>query len=149
MKIQCITECLELLPTLVEWERAEWGDDWAKVVEQATASNTVPTIFVALDGDQPMGCAMLIEYDMTTRLDLTPWLGGIFVHPAYRKRGVASALVRHAMDKAEQTGIPTWWLYTASSRQLYERFDWKYVETVQYEGESVTLMRYDFESSKQ
>lgn len=144
MKIQCITDCPDLLPTLVEWERTEWGNEWATVVEQATSRDTVPTIFVALDGNKPMGCAMLIEHDMMSRRDLSPWLGGIFVHPAYRKCGVASALVQHAMDKARQTGISTWWLYTASSRQLYERFNWKYVDEVQYEGESVTLMRYDF-----
>lgn len=129
---------------IIEWERREWGDEWADVVRAATARDQVPTIYVAVQGGQPVGCAMLIEYDMMTRLDLTPWLGGIYVPPEHRGRGIASRLVGHAMARAAALKIPTWWLYTAHARSLYERFGWKFVEMAEYDGGPVSLMRFDF-----
>lgn len=145
MEILCISDCLELLPTVIEWERKEWGDNWADdVVRHATARDQVPTIYVAIKDDKPIGCAMLIKFDMESRHDLTPWLGGVFVLPEQRRQGVASALIRHTMGKARMMEIPTWWLYTESVQHLYKRLDWKEVENMLYNGKPVTIMRYDF-----
>jgi len=41
-------------------------------------------------------------------------------------------------------GIPTWWLYTAHARSLYERFGWKFIEMAEYDDGQVALMRFDF-----
>lgn len=144
MEILSITDCPQMLPLVVEWERAEWGDEWAEVVKTANCRDKIPTIYVALENQQLVGCAMLIKHDMMTRKDLTPWLGGIFVPPDHRRRGIAGKLVCHALDKAKEIGVKTLWLYTASSRNLYARYGWRFVEELDYLGEVVTLMRYDF-----
>jgi hypothetical protein len=52
--------------------------------------------------------------------------------------------MKHALEKARALNIPTWWLYTASSRELYARLGWQYTETATYDGVPVAIMRYDF-----
>lgn len=142
--IHCIADCPQFHAQIVEWEQSEWGDEWAEVVSGATAHDQIPTIYVAVEDGRPVGCAMLIKYDMMTRLDLTPWLGGIYVPLEHRGRGIASRLVGYAMERASTLGIPTWWLYTAHARSLYERFGWQFVEMAEYDGGPVSLMRFDF-----
>jgi GNAT superfamily N-acetyltransferase len=144
LNILGIADCPQFHAQIIDWERREWGDEWAEVVSAATARDQVPTIYVAVQDGQPVGCAMLIKYDMMTRLDLTPWLGGIYVPPEYRGQGIASRLVAFAMTRAAALKIPTWWLYTAHARSLYERFGWKFVEMAEYDGGPVSLMRFDF-----
>jgi GNAT superfamily N-acetyltransferase len=143
-RIVSIADVPEALSTIIEWERNEWGDEWADIVAGSTTRDDIPTIFVALEDEKPVGCAMLIKYDMMTRKDLTPWIGGVFVHPDHRNQGIASSLMKHALEKACALNIPTWWLYTASSRELYARLGWQYTETATYDGVPVTIMRYDF-----
>lgn len=144
MKILCIADCPHLLETVVDWERGEWGDEWAELAMSATARDRVPTTYVALDGNEIVGCVMFVKYDMMTRKDLTPWLGGLFVPPKFRGRGIATKLVDHVLLKAKDVGIGTLWLYTSSSRNLYARIGWMFVEELEYMDEIVTLMRYDF-----
>ena len=138
---------------IVDWERDEWGDEWAAYVEEQIAATTrpdathpaVPEIFVALDdGGRPMGCIMLLHDDMTTRPDLTPWIGGLYVAKELRGRGIASALMIRALDEAALADIETVWLYTEDQRKLYESFGWQFVEQDSYEGDTVDIMRYDF-----
>lgn len=46
--------------------------------------------FVLFDDDQPVGTAALVPADLDSRLDLTPWLAGVFER-AFRGRGHATA----------------------------------------------------------
>jgi GNAT superfamily N-acetyltransferase len=147
-RIVTIDDRPDLLPQVIEWERSEWGDAWGEDVRHFVEQEGGKTVFVMLDCSVPIGCAMLLRYDMTTRKDLSPWLGGIYVDKEYRQQGVASELVLHALEIARQLNTATWWLYTASSRSLYERLGWKFVETCQYEGETVTIMRFDFSAER-
>src|ERR1700712_1479614 len=57
-------------------------------------SNGPNETFVLFDGDQPVGTAGLMHSDLESRPDLTPWFGGLYVEPAFRGRGHATALVR-------------------------------------------------------
>ena len=50
--------------------------------------------FVLFDHDRPAGTAGLVRQDLETRPDLTPWIAALFVEPAFRGRGFATALVR-------------------------------------------------------
>jgi hypothetical protein len=43
------------------------------------------------------GSAMLIAHDMDTRMELSPWLAGVFVAPKRRGCGVGAALVRRVI----------------------------------------------------
>lgn len=143
MKIESIADRLDLLDTLVGWHRDQWGPEWAEYVSRSTLRDQIPTVYVATEGDALLGSAMLVDEDMTTRKDLSPWLGGVYVTPSQRGRGIGTALTRHAMEQAAKMGIPLLWLYTPASRYLYERLGWQYVSEEDYLGENVTIMRWN------
>lgn len=141
--IENIAQHLDMLETITEWHRKEWGNDWAEQVRQSTNSNKIPTIYVAIEDGVPVGTAMLLDIDMTTHPELAPWLGGVYVAPEYRKRGIAAALSRHAMFEAARMGIKQLWLYTVSARRLYEKLGWEFHAEEDYLGERATIMKID------
>ena len=53
--------------------------------------DALPIGWVAHADGQVLGTAALRVHDLEDRHDLTPWLGGVFVLPEYRRQGVASA----------------------------------------------------------
>jgi len=56
-----------------------------------TNPDNIPMTFVAIAGSTAAGSVTLVEHDMTTHLEITPWLAGLFVAPEMRGRGLGSA----------------------------------------------------------
>lgn len=127
------------------WHSREWGEEWARTISDSVKTEGFPNVYVAFDDGIPVGTAILTNRDMTTRPDIKHWLGGVYVLPAYRNKGIGTKLVNYAMNDARKTGIKKWWLYTANSRAMYERLGWVFHSEVEYEGETVTLMTYEFD----
>jgi len=94
--VEYLADRREFIPTVARWLHAEWGhlrpgetvEDRAARVERDCGHCQVPTTFVALAGDQLVGSASLVEHDMATRPELSPWLSDVFVAPEHRRRGV-------------------------------------------------------------
>ena len=97
--------------------------------------------FVLFDGDQPVATAGLAGTDLEARPDLTPWMAGVIVLPAFRGRGHAAALVHQVEATARQAGAPVLWLYTTRAEGLYLRLGWESVGVEQDAGRPVVLMR--------
>jgi GNAT superfamily N-acetyltransferase len=57
---------------------------------------------------------MLVAHDMDTRMDLSPWLAGVFVAPHHRRRGVGAALVQRIIDEATGLGVEQLYLCMAN-----------------------------------
>tara|TARA_R110000796_G_scaffold66780_2_gene153495 strand:+ start:1866 stop:2342 length:477 start_codon:yes stop_codon:yes gene_type:complete len=100
----------------------------------------VPSIFVAMQGETPVGTASLIADDMSIRRELTPWLASVFVVPEWRGQGIASELVKRVEAEAIESGIRHFYLYTPDQQTLYRRLGWQDVEHLEYRGETVTVM---------
>ncbi len=100
----------------------------------------VPSIFVAIQGETPVGTASLIADDMSIRREFTPWLASVFVVPEWRGQGIASALVRRIEVEAAESGIERFYLYTPDQQALYRRLGWQDEESLEYRGENVTVM---------
>jgi len=142
----------ELIPTLAMWLHQEWGhlrpnetiDDRAARVERACGHCQIPTTFVAMADNQPVGCASLVEHDMLTRPELSPWLAGVFVPTQHRRRGIGAALVNRVVREARLLGVPRLYLYTPGSGALYLQLGWSFVERTFYRelwGETeITIM---------
>jgi len=130
------------------WTYETWGHLYPGLtLEQAierTKANCgqvgVPSIFVAMQGDTPVGTASLIADDMSIRRELTPWLASVFVVPEWRGQGIASVLVKRVEAEAIENGIRHFYLYTPDQQALYRSLGWKDVESLEYRGETVTLM---------
>jgi GNAT superfamily N-acetyltransferase len=138
--VEYLADHREFIPTVARWLHAEWGhlrpgetvEDRAARVEGACGHCQVPTTFVALAGDQLLGSASLVEHDMTTRRDLSPWLASVFVAPEHRRRGVGAALVERVVREARTLDTPRLYLYTPGSGALYLRLGWSFVERTFY-----------------
>jgi len=86
---------------------------------------------------------MLVEHDMDTRMDLSPWLAGVFVAPEHRRRGVGATLVERVIDDATALGVQRFHLYTPSTEHFYSRRGWLLVEHTTYRGADVAVMSYE------
>ncbi len=146
--IRCIAEHLDLVATVAGWHFREWGhldpggtlESWTAGLAERTHSDRVPTTFVGFSDDTPVGSACLVEHDMDSRRDLTPWLAGLFVLPQHRGSGLGSALVAHATQRAREFGVSKLFLYTHGSESLYSHLGWRPFGREFYEGQWVTLM---------
>lgn len=148
MQIASIADHLDLVPVIAEWHFAEWGyldpdgtlASWTEGLGQRTRREQIPTTYVALEGDELLGSVTLVEQDMLTRPDLSPWVAGVYVAAAHRQRGIGSALVRHAVRQAAQMGVKRLYLYTHPARAFYLKLGWQLLEEAVYEGRPVAIM---------
>jgi predicted N-acetyltransferase YhbS len=109
----------------------------------------LPRTFVALVDRQPVGCARLVAADHADRPELTPWLASVFVTPAWRRRGIAGALVARVQAAARGAGFPTLYLYTPDQERLYARYGFTTIGSVIYpdDGRRSSLMAWPTDHS--
>lgn len=130
----------------LEWSHREWGtvanfssDDW-EVEFDRLLDSAVDEVFVALDGDTPVGMATMVEHeDIDSHRHLTPWLSSLVVAPDYRRQGIARALVRHVEAYAALGGDPALHLLTESPA-YYFRLGWEVSDTAQLGLNNVFVM---------
>ena len=141
----------DLVPTVATWLWEEWGRRKGRTIEGTTARLTerlgasgLEQTFVRLAGDRAVATASLVRADLDSRPDLTPWLAGVFVDPAFRGQGHAAALVREVEEAARAQGVGTLWLHTEHAAGLYAKLGWVAVGPEIDVRFAVTLMRRDF-----
>lgn len=152
VRIEPIWRHEELVSTIARWHWEEWGhndpsgslESWTVGLASRTCVHAIPTTYVAMSqsGD-PMGSVILVENDMDTHPELSPWLAGLFVQTNYRGEGVGTSLIRHAMRCAADMGYENLYLYTSTARSLYERLGWRFLTRERYEGEMVDVLSYE------
>ena len=151
-KIDLLGNHLDLLPELAILHFNEWRhfspdhtrEDRVLKLQAIAQSGDVPFIVVAIDNNELMGSAALVNEDMSTRKDLSPWLASVFVKPEFRKNGVGTSLVRHIEGEAQKRGIQKLFLYTEHARKLYAALGWHELEAREYQGVSVVIMYKQF-----
>jgi GNAT superfamily N-acetyltransferase len=141
----------KFIQTLASWHHQEWaylrpGESLeARTARLRTCCRRreIPTVVIAFTGDALLGSAMLIAHDMDTRMDLSPWLAGVFVAPERRCQGIGAALVRRVIDEATVLGVRQLYLYTPSAEQFYRCRGWLLVEHTRYRNTDVAVMSYE------
>ncbi|MBV1796468.1 GNAT family N-acetyltransferase [Siccirubricoccus sp. G192] len=146
-RIVAVSNHPEFAPVVATWLIEAFENPNSRTVEEMTALILAPPVgpeetFVLLDRDRPVGTASLAHKDLETRPDLTPWLAGVFVQPAFRGRGYATTLVRRVEAFASVASAPALWLYTWTAEPLYARLGWQRVslEMDPKRGREVVLM---------
>ena len=132
MQIGYLADHPDFIPTLARWHHREWaylrpGDSLearAARLRGSCGHREIPTVIVSFTGGTLLGSAMLLAYDMDTRMELSPWLAGVFVAPDHRGRGVGAAMVRRIIDDATALGVRRLHLYTPSAQHFYSRLGW-------------------------
>jgi len=139
----------EFIAELAQLHHAEWKhlNPWltlegrAEAIAEAAGREGIPSIFIAVSGNQLVGSVALVRNDMDTKPDLTPWLAAIYVKDGFRHQGVATELIARCETEAARSNADTWYLYTESASRLYEKLGWRHLERCEYKGVTVDVMR--------
>jgi len=150
MTIEYLADRPEFIPTLARWHHEEWayvrsGDTVeARIVrlQGCCGRGRVPLTVIAVSDNELLGSASLIEHDMESRLELTPWLAGVFVAPQHRRKGIGATLVRRILDEAAALHVSRFYLYTVDRAEFYANLGWSLLEQTAYRGKDVSIMFY-------
>lgn len=138
----------EYLEACAAWAFGEWGcHGAAPSFEKAyssyqgsinAAGTNLPKTWIKLEGHHIAGMISLRDEDHANRADLSPWLASLYIHPYFRGRDYASALINHTEQKAHDYGHSTLYLQTTDTEKLYLKHDW---EIMDYRPDSQGLGR--------
>jgi N-acetylglutamate synthase-like GNAT family acetyltransferase len=148
MQIINLREAPEHIPSLAAWHHQQWsslnpGGSLKKriaTMQRYLSDDFVPSTLIAKTTEL-LGSAAIVENDMDTKPELTPWLASVFVAPQYRNQGIGSQLVKQLMDEAKQAGIETIYLFTPDQVNFYQKLGWEVFSSEEYRGHAVTVMR--------
>ena len=156
MRIFNLKQCPETLPLIARWHHDEWAcynpgqtlDMRIDQMQEYLNQDQLPYMFVAIENDA-IGSAAIVEHDMETHPELSPWLASVYVRYSSRGRGTGSLLVRHAMQHAQQSGLERLYLFTPDQQAFYERLGWGIFMNEYYHGHEVAIMHIDLNSHAQ
>jgi GNAT superfamily N-acetyltransferase len=154
MNIAYLADHHDVIPILAQWFYQEWAylypdrtiEDVKRLIGERTNKNRIPVALVAFAGKELLGTVCLKIHDMDTRLDLTPWLAGLYVSAPRRRQGIGAALVSAIEKKANELSIKKLYLYTLESEGFYLHLGWQVKEKTEYHGYPVTIMEKDIVS---
>ena len=142
---------LESADKLAPYFYQEWreiydarGQDYQAVAESFRSRaniDSLPLALVALHQNDVVGTASLKARDLEVRPELTPWLAGVFVLPDWRGKGIATQLIKRAMDEAKRLRLRDLYLWTPSAESLYRRLGWREVERLHYCNTDIVVMK--------
>jgi GNAT superfamily N-acetyltransferase len=98
---------------------------------------------VAKLGNEPIGTCLLVESEIEPNHDVSPWLAGLFVVPAYRRKGAGAVLVRAIEDQARRRGFARLYLYTTAVSGFYAKLGWAMLDRTNWKGFETALMARD------
>ena len=147
LSIGYLDERPDLLPTVAGWLHGEWGhlpgaslDRRLLQLEAQRRRGAVPCAFVACEGRSPVGTASLVESDMRSHPEWTPWLAAVYVVPEARGRGIGSGLSIRAAEVAAALGFRRLFLFTPTQQRLYARLGWREIASELYNTRQVSVM---------
>ena len=102
------TALLELIVALAQFEKipAPTAAEQQRLIEHGFGDRPRFEAWLAFWADvpKPVGYAVFFETYSTFRASSTLYLEDVFVSPAYRRRGIGSALLRHCIQVAHERG---------------------------------------------
>ena len=140
-----------LADRLAEWSWHEWRhvyEQRGQTFEHALKNyrerinlDRIPIALIALtEKGELIGTVSLKNEDLDVRPEITLWLGGLYVVPEWRRRGVASLLMERAVAEACRLRLSSLYLWTSSAEGLYTRLGWEVTERMGYGGKPIVVM---------
>lgn len=132
VRIDHLIDHPEYIPQLAQWLFEQWDailgettlDARIKKLQAHMNRDQLPIAWVAHESGQLLGTAALRVHDLEEREELTPWLGGLFVGPQFRQRGIGAAMCTVVEEAARERGIDVLYLFTLDKQTWYSRFGW-------------------------
>lgn len=148
LRLEYLADHGDAIPTLALWSHRHWS--WltpertlAEREERLQARahrGGVPTALVAMLDDRVVGSAALVECDLESHCDLSPWLASVLVAPAHRGQGIGSALAHRVLEESRRLGFYRTYLFTFDRHAFYRRLGWSAMQQASYRGHPVTVM---------
>jgi GNAT superfamily N-acetyltransferase len=149
MKFVLLADYPQAAATVARWYHGQWGyltpsesaDTIAAKLERFMNRDRVPLLVLGVDGDAPVAAAELKFREMDIYPEKEHWIGGVFVVPGHRHRGLGARVVERVADIARLLGVQTLHLQTERlDGGLYARLGWSPLEQVNYKGLDVLVM---------
>lgn len=149
MKISLLADHPEFIATLAPWVFEHWRPILTQETLKARVAkfqahlnrDSLPIAWVAHSGSQVLGTAALRVHDLPGREDLTPWLGGVYVAPQFRGRGIGAALCTAVEQKAKTLlETPILYLFTLDKQAWYRSLRWSMFEPCTWYGRAGDIM---------
>lgn len=142
----------EYINTVVNWLYSEWGNNnyrfWDSWVRSSIHKDNIPMTFILFVDNTIAGTYSLWNCDIQSRQDLSPWFGGLFVDLTFRGKEfngkkLGKIMLTHAMNKVQELGIDTLYLFTEKNPKYYLESGWKYIgNTFDEKDQCVSLCQY-------
>jgi GNAT superfamily N-acetyltransferase len=137
IRIDPLANHLDLISLTCEWHLPEFDpmgdmDSWLRARTDEAQDGGIPCAWVVFSNDDPVGSVSLVESNMDTRRDLTPWLAALFVLPSHRGRGIGAVLVERCEREAVLAGVSHVYLYASKAVDYYRRLGWALVSQEHY-----------------
>lgn len=154
MQIAFLADYPQYLPTVAGWINEQWGRNTPgaslenEEIRFQSQLNTrlIPATLIAIVYDSQngthtlRGTASLVEHDLRSRPDLTPWLAAVYVPPEQRRGGVGTALVQAAERTAAELGTRKLYLFTDDQERWYARMGWRTIANGNVRNQRVPIM---------
>ncbi len=132
-----VCEHPELIPLAARWQSSKWSvplQAYLDSMEEGKSAKGVPAWYVVLNEEKEIIAGVgIIENDFHKRKDLRPNVCALYVEEAYRKQGLAKALLNHCCEKLAEKGIHKAYLCTDHS-DFYERCGWSFYGMIEEES---------------
>jgi GNAT superfamily N-acetyltransferase len=127
---------------------AEWGHlypDWDEAAARREfrshrADGLLPATLVLRRDGIYAGSVSVIFNDCAARPDLNPWLASLYVRPEARGRGIATQLIRAAVDLAAAAGEEKLYVFTESAAGLFESHGFRTIDRTNLHGQPIDVM---------
>ena len=98
-------------------------------MQQNFGIGSIPTAFVAHEGERFVGTVSVIACDEDRRPHYAPWIAALWVEHEERQKGIGAALVGKAADFAFSAGATRVYLLSRERRRAYyESLGWSMLE---------------------
>jgi GNAT superfamily N-acetyltransferase len=141
-----VSDLPEHAKPISEWLEGIWGrlpvNEYLEAISRGTSwGRPLPRTLVVTAEDKPIGTASLVEYDIETRRDLSPWLACVYVVPGERRKGVAARLEGAIHDLAKELGILQLYLFCEPPLdEYYDKLGWSRLEKSMYHDDPIVIM---------
>lgn len=135
---------------IAQWYYDEWaGPNPTKTVEQialnvqkkAESDYQVPLSFVAHDGNTLIGVVEMKFRENKDYPEYVHWIGGVFVRPEYRGRGVCTSLINRVKQHSVLLGLEKLYLQCEECLiPMYTSFEFKKLHKAKHRDIDTIIM---------